>query len=85
MRGFFLEILTFSFNHIHTKFKEFEVVPEWFLSGFYGSPNTSKRRESWKLLTRLNPSPERHWRILGNFNEITTQEEKMGGRAQAQK
>lgn len=51
----------------------------WLLTGFYGNPNTSKRKESWALLNRLNPH-NRAWCVMGCFSEILFQHKKKGGR-----
>ncbi|XP_042939341.1 uncharacterized protein LOC122274362 [Carya illinoinensis] len=51
----------------------------WFFTGFYGHPETSKRKCSWELLKDLKPLPNTPWLVCGDFNEITCQDEKMGG------
>ena len=52
---------------------------EWRLTGFYGEPKTTRRWEArdklWQLKSRLGVP----WLCLGDFNEITKQEEKVGG------
>ena len=52
---------------------------EWQLTGFYGEPETSRRREAWDQLRSLNLRPKVPWLCCGDFNEITRQDEKVGG------
>lgn len=50
----------------------------WKLKAFYGHPDWTKRHESWALLRHpkdYNPDP---WLVIGDFNEIVLQEEKVG-------
>ncbi|KAK2995799.1 hypothetical protein RJ640_026566 [Escallonia rubra] len=51
---------------------------KWRFTGFYGHPNTSKRKESWNLLRRLGGSYNLHWLCDGDFNEILFGNEKQG-------
>ncbi|XP_030964467.1 uncharacterized protein LOC115985690 [Quercus lobata] len=52
---------------------------EWRLTGFYGEPETTRRWDAWDKLRQLNSHPGVPWLCLGDFNEITKQEEKVGG------
>lgn len=52
--GIELEIVNFSNYHMHSKTMEDSIWVEWFLTGFYGIPETSKRVESWDLLKKIN-------------------------------
>lgn len=52
--------------------------------GFYGHPETGRRRLSRRLLSELNPGLNMaSWCVLGDFNEILSQDEKEGGRPRA--
>lgn len=51
---------------------------DWILTCFYGHPDTTKRESSWNLLKILKPSNSLHWICIGDFNEITCQNEKVG-------
>ena len=51
----------------------------WRFTGFYGHPDTSKRDETWALLQSLGRSNHLPWLCVGDFNEITSQAEKVGG------
>lgn len=78
--GVELEIINLSNYHINTKVTDDTIGSKWFLTGFYDIPETSKRANSWSLLGRINQELEVGWCIIGDFNEITTQDEKIGGR-----
>ena len=48
-------------------------------TGFYGEPDSSKRNEAWEKLRSLSSNQNIPWLCAGDFNEITRQEEKIGG------
>ena len=52
---------------------------EWRFIGFYGEPDTSKRIKAWDGLRSLNHHPQIPWLCAGDFNELTWQDEKLGG------
>ena len=76
---FNLDIETFSPNHIDTTINK-NAPDEWRFTGFYGEPDTQKRHESWDKLRDLNTRRTSPWLCAGDFNEITCQSEKLGGR-----
>jgi hypothetical protein len=47
-------------------------------TGFYGDPDTACRHHSWELLRRLKGMSNRMWLVMGDFNEITSSDEKQG-------
>ena len=51
---------------------------DWSLTGFYGEPNTSHRRESWALLRNLAEQGTEPWVCLADFIEIIWDHEKSG-------
>lgn len=55
---------------------------KWRLTGYYGQPDRSRRRESWQLLKALAPLNTFPWAILGDFNDILNPKEKRGGNPQ---
>ena len=68
----------FSKNHIDAivnKGKE----DAWIFTGFYGEPVTHRRFESWDMLRQLNNWFHLPWLCAGNFNEIVSDTEKLGG------
>ena len=56
---------------------------EWHLTSFYGEPKTTRRSEAWEKLRNLSSRRERPWLCCGDFNEITKQDEKLGGVTQS--
>jgi endonuclease/exonuclease/phosphatase family metal-dependent hydrolase len=78
-----LEIRNFSRNHIDAIIKDSTVGKMWRLTGFYGSPERSGRSETWQLLKRLGDQNQVPWVVLGDFNEILYNSEKMGKAARA--
>uniref|UniRef100_A0A803PAX6 Reverse transcriptase domain-containing protein n=1 Tax=Cannabis sativa TaxID=3483 RepID=A0A803PAX6_CANSA len=51
----------------------------WRFTGFYGDPDPSQRKHSWTLLKRLARSDVGPWMCGGDFNEIRSIKEKLGG------
>ena len=56
---------------------------EWRFTGFYRESVTARRHEAWSKLRTLNDKPHIPWLCAGDFNEITRQEEKVGGAVRA--
>ena len=56
---------------------------EWKFTGFYGELVTARRHEAWAKRRTLNDKPHIPWPCAGDFNEITRQEEKVGGAIRA--
>lgn len=52
----------------------------WRFTGFYSKPKTHKRHESWDLLRYLHSQNSLPWLCSYDFNEITKQSKKLGGR-----
>ncbi|XP_075636858.1 uncharacterized protein LOC142609117 [Castanea sativa] len=52
---------------------------QWRFTDFYSEPETVKRSEAWSKLRQLNIDLNMPWLCVGDFNEITRQEEKLEG------
>lgn len=52
---------------------------KWWITGFYGNPEVHRGKELWDLLKALNKKVNFPWLCFGDFNEIVSMEEKMGG------
>ncbi|KAF8080639.1 hypothetical protein N665_0931s0005 [Sinapis alba] len=45
----------------------------------YGHPNIAERKNVWEILLRFGTSRKESWLMLGDFNEILSNDEKLGG------
>ena len=72
-----LHIQTYSPHHIDAFILNDEQHP-WRLTGFYGWPEESRKKESWQLLKHLHTRLLVPWLCCGNFNEILNSNEKQG-------
>ncbi|CAH9143861.1 unnamed protein product, partial [Cuscuta epithymum] len=72
-----VDLVNYSKNFINVLIKEDGSDP-WRLTGFYGVPDRSRRRESWEILRSLASLSTLPWCIVGDFNDILTQDEKRG-------
>ena len=79
-----LEIKSFSKNHIDAMITESSEAFFWRFTSFYGHPKTHLRGESWSLLSYLNNQYSLPWFCCGDFNEILSCDEKLGGRQRTQ-
>lgn len=73
-----VSLLSFSVGHIDVNIISFSKKSFHFI-GFYGNPKASLRKHSWQLLRRLIGPTEDTWLVYGDFNEITSIDEKLGG------
>ena len=78
--GFPLEVVKYSKNYIDSVINKGKENSQRF-TGFYGEPNTNKRHEAWSKLRALKNLGSLPWLYAGDFNEITQQSEKQGGRS----
>ena len=74
-----LNIKSFNNFHIDAIVTEVNTSLEWRITGFYGHPQTHLRHESWNLLSLLCSQMQLPWFCFGDFNEIVSMEEKLGG------
>lgn len=73
-----LDVVNYSSFHIHTYISDLVLGEDCFLAGFYSQPIVASRRESWNLLSRIGEDISKPQCVLGDFNEITSQDEKLG-------
>ncbi|XP_075659089.1 uncharacterized protein LOC142628952 [Castanea sativa] len=74
-----VEVQTYSPRHIDAIVTEDQCSMQWRFTGFYGHPETSMRGESWTSLEQLSGQMDLLWVIMGDFNEILHESEKVGG------
>ena len=77
---FDLTVETFSEYHIDCTLNK-NKEREWRFTRFYGELDTQKRHEAWGRLRSLKARGKAPWLCAGDFNEVTKQLEKIGGRA----
>ncbi|KAF9618380.1 hypothetical protein IFM89_001015 [Coptis chinensis] len=68
------------FIHCKLSVKVNGVSESFFLSCVYGNSKSFIRRLQWPVLAMFQPANDESWLLMGDFNEITCQEEKCGGR-----
>jgi hypothetical protein len=70
-------ILNYSRNFINLVVED-EVNGAWRLTCYYGYPERNRRREAWNLLRELRDMSQLPWCIIGDFNDLLSQEDKRG-------
>ncbi|XP_058761720.1 uncharacterized protein LOC131635127 [Vicia villosa] len=70
-------IVNYSRNFINLHVKE-DNKEEWRLTCYYGYPERSRRRLAWELLRELHGSSNLPWCIIGDFNDLLSQADKVG-------
>jgi hypothetical protein len=70
-------ITNYSLNHIDIEIDDLQ-RGKWRLTGFYGYPEGSRRRDSWNFLRQLSNASQLPWCIIGDFNDILSSDEKQG-------
>ncbi|KAM6555383.1 hypothetical protein CsatB_002402 [Cannabis sativa] len=69
---------SFFTNHIDSLI-QFEGYGKFRFTGLYGEPNRSLRRNTWQLLWTLYARSKEAWCIMGYFNNVLHNSEKIGG------
>ena len=80
-----LEIMGYSRNHIDAIISKQDSGFKWRMTSFYENSETHRRHESWDELVALNRKFQLPWLCYGDFNEILSREEKMGGAPRPQR
>lgn len=57
----------------------------FYLSCVYGHPNQSLRHDLWHKLEEIKSARNGPWLLVGDFNEILSKDEKIGGREREEK
>lgn len=77
-----VEILASSPNFIDTKIN-FQNITS-FITFVYGAPQVEDRQQLWNEISILGAERESAWLLMGDFNEILDNSEKVGGPARAE-
>lgn len=72
-----VSLISYSQNHIDVMVAMPDMQP-WRLTGWYGFPEHSRRREAWDYLRLLHGKSTLPWLVIGDFNDIARQSEKRG-------
>ncbi|XP_062013973.1 uncharacterized protein LOC133730390 [Rosa rugosa] len=80
-----LQVRTRSAHHIDAVIHGGPGDPRWRLTGFYGYARTAERDRSWKLLRDLGDLDSLPWVVIGDFNEILNNGEKIDGPPRAKR
>ena len=70
-----LKVINYTANHVLARVTE-EDGFVWFMTGFYGWPETQQKFKSWKLLEPLKTFVEGPFLCFGDFNAILHSSEK---------
>lgn len=68
-------------QEIHVLVKVLSSNISWHFSAIYASPRYAERNLLWKNLSTVAASHSLPWILAGDFNEVLTREDKLGGRA----
>ena len=73
-------ILASTEQEIHAIIKVHSSNLSWLITGIYASPRYRERRILWDNLNKVATLHNLPWLVLGDFNEILSSEDKLGGR-----
>uniref|UniRef100_A0A803PDL7 Reverse transcriptase domain-containing protein n=1 Tax=Cannabis sativa TaxID=3483 RepID=A0A803PDL7_CANSA len=74
-----VKINSFSKNHIDCVVS-LNGLANFRLTGMYGEPNRTQRRQTWDLIRTLKEESTDPWVLTGDFNNVLSQADKKGGR-----
>uniref|UniRef100_A0A803PI64 Reverse transcriptase domain-containing protein n=1 Tax=Cannabis sativa TaxID=3483 RepID=A0A803PI64_CANSA len=80
--GIQIRVDSSSVGHILARVAGNNFLP-WSLTCFYGNSDASQRRFSWELLRNIKREIHGPWLCVGDFNEIVSLAEKVGGRVRS--
>ncbi|CAL1408121.1 unnamed protein product [Linum trigynum] len=67
-------------NHMDVKRKEADGDSKWRFIGVYGCPEKENHHLTWDLIRNLHCGNDESWLCAGDFNQISSNAEKVGGR-----
>ncbi|XP_058762667.1 uncharacterized protein LOC131636038 [Vicia villosa] len=70
-------VVNFSRNFVNLVVKD-ELHEKWRLTCYYGYPERHRRREAWDMLRELRDMLTAPWCVIGDFNDLLSQQEKVG-------
>ncbi|XP_060962192.1 uncharacterized protein LOC133032303 [Cannabis sativa] len=73
-----VKLLGYGGNYIDVEILEND-GRKWRLTGLYGEPNRSLRRNTWNQIRSLKDNYSLPWCVIGDLNNVTSQSDKRGG------
>ena len=77
--SFMVEIITRSEHSIHPLVKVHSSSASFLFTAIYAPPQFYKRKFFWDYLQNLAPNISLPWVLMGDFNDMTSNDEKLGG------
>jgi len=74
---FTYSLLNFSINFINVEV-QVPRKPCWQITSFYGFSKSDRRRDSWNLIHSISSFSLLHWCIIGDFNDLLSNDETIG-------
>jgi hypothetical protein len=71
-------VMNYSRNFINLIVDDDDERGEWRLTCYYGYPERNRRRLAWDLLRELRDMSTLPWCLIGDFNDLLSQEDKKG-------
>ena len=76
-----VEVVSMSLHHVDMIIDDYRGGPKWRLIGIYGHQETENKHLTWSLIYNLSHQLQTPWACIGDFNQVLTSEEKLGGTA----
>ncbi|KAL4383802.1 hypothetical protein GQ457_15G028640 [Hibiscus cannabinus] len=73
-----ISVLNASKNFIDTSLTMEDGIP-WYCTFVYGCPSSEGKSDVWRAISNLRCNDNEPWCLIGDFNEVTSQAEKLGG------
>ncbi|GAU27412.1 hypothetical protein TSUD_356480 [Trifolium subterraneum] len=70
-------VMNYSRNFINIIVEDSD-IGDWRLTCYYGYPERSRRKMAWDLLRELRHMSNLPWCVIGDFNDLLSQEDKKG-------
>lgn len=65
-------------NHIDVHILDNNKEPVWRLTGFYGFPQRTRRKDSWEFIRQLAAKSDLPWCLIGDYNDMVSERDKKG-------
>ncbi|XP_031121072.1 uncharacterized protein LOC116024317 [Ipomoea triloba] len=76
--GVSVEVRGYSNHYIDAVVTREDGGTQWRFTGYYGNPDRQRRRDSWDLLRYSSSLNNLPWVIMGDFNDLLLENEKIG-------